>query len=140
MGLGTKIFIIEDDDSICPLPLKKYERLKDEKSDEKLPQYAGSRLRCAYLIVEYINRKPDAILHTNYYFIDFDSFGRIDQSERENEIRLAVNMAASIQEEQTNVIKAEHHFARKKYKERYTWTPSQDLKNKIFSMVFGITI
>ena len=45
MGLSIRVFIAEDDDTIKRLPLACYERLHKQDSDERLPKYAGKRVR-----------------------------------------------------------------------------------------------
>ena len=43
MGIGHRVFIVNDDDSLQRIPLAKYERLYQEDSQERLLQYAGQR-------------------------------------------------------------------------------------------------
>ena len=47
MGLGLRIFIINDDDTIRRFPFSRYERLLQGDSKERLPQYAGKKIRFA---------------------------------------------------------------------------------------------
>ena len=47
MGLGLRIFLINDDDSIQRLPLVRYERLWRRDPEECLPEYASKRVRYA---------------------------------------------------------------------------------------------
>jgi hypothetical protein len=45
MDAGLRIFIVNDDNSLERLALKKYERLMQRDPDISLPQYAGKRVR-----------------------------------------------------------------------------------------------
>ena len=69
MGLGTRIFIVEKDDSLQRLTLKGYNRLIKGHPDEGLIQYAGKRIRYALIVLEMINRKPAEVLMIEYLII-----------------------------------------------------------------------
>jgi hypothetical protein len=45
MGLGTRIFIVKEDDSLQRLTPKRHNRLIKGYPDEGLMQYAGKRIR-----------------------------------------------------------------------------------------------
>ena len=55
MGLGTRIFIVKEDDSLQRLSLKRYNRLIKGYPDEGLMQYRGKRIRYALIVLEMIN-------------------------------------------------------------------------------------
>ncbi len=57
MGVGLRIFIVNDDNSLERLSLKKYERLMKRDPDISFPQYAGKRVRYAEVAIEFENRK-----------------------------------------------------------------------------------
>ncbi|MGD8992868.1 MAG: hypothetical protein PVI00_15535 [Desulfobacterales bacterium] len=59
MGLGTRIFIVKEDDSLLRLALKRYNRLIKGHPDEDLMQYAGKKIRYASIVIEIMNRKPN---------------------------------------------------------------------------------
>jgi len=100
MGLGTRIFIVQEDDSLQRLSLKRYNRLIKGHPDEGLMQFAGKRIRYALVVLEMINRKPVEILMTEYSFLTFDSKGRLDAGEREKAARLAMDALEPIAPEQ----------------------------------------
>ena len=56
MGLGTRIFIVKEDDSLQRLTLKRYNLLIKGHPDEGLMQYAGKRIRYALIVLEMINQ------------------------------------------------------------------------------------
>ena len=55
MGLGIRIYIVEEDDSLKRLTLKRYNRFIKGHPDEGLMQYAGKKIRYALIVLEMIN-------------------------------------------------------------------------------------
>jgi len=139
MGLGTRIFIVKEDDSLQRLTLKRYNRLIRGHPDEGLMQYAGKRIRYALILIEMIDRKPVEILMTEYSFLAFDSKGRLDASEREKAARLAMDTLEPIAPEQKSgkVIDVKHRFAKKKFDDRYLWKPTAEIETAIQRAIFG---
>ncbi len=80
MGLGSRIFIVNDDRSIEKLSLARFERLFRQIPDERLSKYAGKRVKYAHVILELKNRKPVEVGMIQYSYLPFNSEGRIDQS------------------------------------------------------------
>ena len=139
MGVGTRIFIVKEDDSLQRLTLKRYNRLIKGHLDEGLMQYAGKRIRYALIVLEMINRKPVEILMTEYSFLTFDSKGRLDASEREKAARLAMDTLEPILpgKKSERIIDAKHKFAKKRFGDRYLWKPAPDIEAAIQRAIFG---
>ena len=139
MGIGLRIFLVNDNDFVHRLPLTKFERLRRRYTEECLPQYAGKRVRYALVVTEMERRNPVAIHRIQYAFLHFDSEGRLDIKEQEREARLAVELFPSIPDEEhpPQVIDAQHRFARKRYTDEYKWTPSLEMEAAIVEAVFG---
>ena len=139
MGLGTRIFIVKEDDSLQRLTLKRYNRLIKGHPDEGLMQYAGKRIRYALIVLEMINRKPAEILMTEYSYLAFDSEGRLDANEREKAARLAMDTLEPIALEPKSgkVINVKHRFAKKLFDDRYLWKPTPEIKAAIQRTIFG---
>lgn len=55
MGIGLRIFLVNDDDSLERLAVARYERLLRRDPEECLPQYAGKRVRYALVAYEVEN-------------------------------------------------------------------------------------
>ena len=138
MGIGLRIFLVNDDGSLHRLGVARYERLLRRDPKERLPRYAGKRLRYALIVCEVEKRKPVEILRIEYSWLCLDSEGRIDAAEQEREQRLAVEVLPPVlmEEQPRQVIDAKHRFAEKRYKDRYTWTPSVQLEAAIVRAVF----
>jgi hypothetical protein len=139
MGLGTRIFIVKDDDSIQRLSLKRYNRLIKGHPDEGLMQYAGKRIRYALIVLEMMNRKPAEILMTEYSYLAFDSKGRLDASEREKAARLVIDSIEPIDFERKSgkLTDVKHRFAKKRYDDRYVWKPSPEIETAIRKAISG---
>ncbi len=140
MGLGLRIFIVNDDASLERLSLARYERLLRGDPRESLPQYAGKRIRYALVVLEVEQRKPVAINRIQYNFIFFDSEGRIDASEREKAARLALEMLPPLppmEPKPEQVIAARHKFAKRRYDNHYKWTPTPEIEAAIVKAIFG---
>jgi hypothetical protein len=139
MGLGTRIFIVKEDDSMERLSLKRYNRLIKGNPDERLLQFAGKRIRYALMVLEMMNRKPVEILMTEYSFLTLDSEGLLDVSEREKSIRIVMDMLEPIASEQISgkVIDVKHKFAKRRFDDRYLWKPSPEIETAIQRAIFG---
>jgi hypothetical protein len=139
MSMGTRIFLVDGDDTVRRFPLSHFERLRREDPNESLPEFAGKRVRCAHVVLELSGRKPVEIIQLGYFMLFFDSRGRLDRSEREKAKELAVNMVPSYTDQTApeSVVDAEHHFAKKEYADRYKWTPTPEIEAAIFDAIFG---
>ena len=139
MGLTMRIFIINDDDSLRRLPNAKYERMLRLDPNGPLIEYANKRIRYVLVIVETENRKPKKILRIEYSYLFFDSKGLLDIQEREREMQLGVSMVPAFMADgkTSTVNNAQYKFAKKRYKERYSWTPSREREVAIADAVFS---
>ena len=138
MGISLRIFIVDDKDTVHRLPLAKYDRLLMQDSKECLPQYANMRIRYALVVVELYNRRPVQILKFQYSFLTFDDKGRLDPDESEREARLAFDVLGPIDTSSGNVIDAGHIFAKKRFRDKYTWEASPEIDAMIVNEIFRI--
>jgi hypothetical protein len=137
MGLGMRIFIVKDDDSLERMPFGRYNRLLQRHPSERLFQYAGKQVRCALIVVESINRKPVEILKCQYSYLSFDSDGMLKKG-GEGEVKLAMDMLEPvIIERAKQVVDARHKFARKRYAREYRWEPPPGIEAAIRKAIFG---
>ena len=139
MGIGLRIFLIGDDDSIQRLSLARYERLLRRDPRERLPRYAGKRVRYALVVLEVAERRPVEIIRIQYSFLHFDSKGSIDASDQEREARLGSEMLPTIPKEpdSTHVVDARHRFAKKRFDDAYKWTSTPEIEATIVEAIFG---
>jgi len=140
MGIGIRIYVVEDDDSLKRIPLTRYERMLRGVPGEALPQYAGRRMRSICAAIDLINRKPAEILRLDFSYLAFDSEGKLDRSEFEKSLGLGIDLLAGIEpvDPKRKVIDASHRFAEKRYKDQFTWSPSSEIEAAIITSIFGI--
>ena len=139
MGIGLRIFLVNDDDSIERLAVARYERLLRGDPRESLPQYANKRVRYASVALDLVHRKPVDVLYLHYGILWFDKEGRIDTDEQEKEWRLGVELIPSLlpENQASRLIDARHKFARKRYDDHYRWTPSKEVVAALVREIFG---
>jgi hypothetical protein len=139
MGIGTRIFLIEENDSLHRISISRYNKMRNLDSGECFTQYAGKRMRCAMIFLEVEKRKPLSVVRTEYYYLPFDNKGRIDSTETEKQIRLSLEIVPPILEEQSpkKVLDAQSRFAKKRYKHEFQWTPNQEIETAIMTAIFG---
>ena len=138
MGLRIRVFIVEDDETIKRLPLTRYERLINRSPDERLLEYAGKRVRYALIVVDLVNRRPIEIVRDEFGFLDFDDEGRFKEPHYEKEESLAFDLLDPFLSDQTNsqVIDARHKFAKKRYFDKFSWTPTDEIVVEIAEAIF----
>ena len=138
MGIGLRIFIVNDDDSLKRLSQAKFYRLAERDPKEKLPQYADKRIRYAIVYLDFVNRKPTEIVSIQYSMFSFDSDGRLDkvEFERERKLGFEVILDPGTDPRPTKVVDARQRFAMKSFYDRYTWKPSPDIEAAIVDAVF----
>jgi transposase len=139
MGLSIRIFIVEEDDTIKRLPLTHFERLHKHDPDERLLKYAGQRVRYALIVVDLVNRRPVEIVKDEFGFLFFDDEGRLEASEHGKAESLAFDMLTPLFSDQTNsrVINARHKFAKKRYFDKYSWSPTDEIIAALAEAIFG---
>ena len=84
MGIGTRIFLIDENDSLHRISTSLYNRLTNPDSDECFTQYAGKRVRCAMIFLMVKGRIPLSVVRTEYYYLTFDSEGQVIAQNRKD--------------------------------------------------------
>jgi len=137
MGVGLRIFIFNDDNSLERLALKIYERLMKRDPDISFPQYSGKRVRYAEVAIEFENRKPVEILRMEYFIMHFDSKGRIDSTVQDDMMSIGANLMPPIYfKYDPVVIDAQHHFAKKRFDHQFKWKPTPEIEMAILEAIF----
>jgi len=139
MGLGTRIFIVDDDDTLKRMPMRRYYRLFKRDPEERFLEYADNRIRYVLVVLELKNRKPVEILRIQYSYLSFDQKGRLREDERERAARLSMEMIKPLpsEEESNHVIDTAYKFAKKRFDREFRWKPSAELEAAIFKTIFG---
>ena len=139
MGTGLRVFFVHDDGSLERVPLARYERLRRREPGARFAEYAGKRVRCALVALEVAGRIPLAMDHVEYSVLPFDREGFIDDSAREEQTRLAVEILPTIgyEERSGQVINARRQFAKRRYEHEFKWRPTPAIQAAIVAAIFG---
>jgi hypothetical protein len=136
MGVGTRVFFF-DKDSVRRFPYAKFRRLWEGKTNERLPQYAGKRIKYALVTLGTENRRPIEIINIDFSYVSIDIEGRFDQYEIQEMLMDAMNcLDAPLKKTGRNVIDAASAFAKKRYCDKYLWTPTNDELSEISLLIF----
>jgi hypothetical protein len=139
MGIGHRFYFVEDDDTIHRFPFSRYEKLIRSGSKERIQKYAGKRIRCAFMTLQLEGKKPHRILRSEYPILTFDANGQFDSDMFEEEVRLAMQTLPPIMiaPRSSQIIDAQHHFARRRYHNEFTWEPTPEIENRIYDAIFA---
>lgn len=139
MGTGFRLFLVNDDDSLYRVPLARYERLLRFEPQERLPEYAGKRVRCALVVLDVLGRTPLDIRYIDHFMLSFDADGRIDANEWDRETQFVGEMVDSHMGESLDpkLVDARGHFARKRYFHEFKWIPTPRVRENIVTTIFG---
>jgi len=140
VGMGSRLFLIDDDDSLQRLSVEKLGRLIRFDKGVALPQYAGKRIRCAMAVLEVTGRHVQTIRHIDYFVLPLDDKGRVDKEEWTRGVRLALELLPSIAEEThpKHAVDARHRFMKKRYDHEFKWRPSRNIEEEIVAGIFGL--
>ena len=121
MNIGIRVFILENDGSLRPLPVRKFDGLL--RGEILYPEYAGKRVRYAMISVELENRKAVEIVRADYGFVSFDARGRLDEKDMERQMRQVAN-TLSVPGQESNFIDSRPPIAQQRYRAEFKWTPT----------------
>ncbi len=140
MGMGSRLFLIDDDDSLQRLSMARLDRLLRFDRQVTLPQYAAKRIRCAMAILEVAGRQVERIRHIDYFILPFDAKGRIDKGEWTRGVRLALELLPSISAptHPKQVIDARHRFIKKQYDHEFKWKPTRKMEEGIVAAILDL--
>ena len=138
MGTGIRVFLVHEHDSIERFSVARFERLRDEDSEGRLPQYAGKKIRYVIVFLETKDRKPVDILHIDHSYLLFDSEGRLDPKEKEIVSGFTIDLIAPLEEkENKKIIDARNRFVQKRYADRYRWESTPEIAKSVVEAIFG---
>ena len=139
MGIGCRVFFLDDDDSLQRISMAQLDRLLHFDRRESLQQYAGKRVRCAMVFWEVAGRQVQAIRNIDYFLLQFNDKGQIDKKKWEKGMRLGMELLPFIPNEEhpKKVINVQHRFAKRRYEHEFKWKPSRKVEEAIVAAVFG---
>lgn len=110
---------------ITRVSVQRFERLFLGDPHEAMPEYAGQRVRCAYVFVELEKRKPTRILRVDYMVLPFGLDGRVAEDSRRRRDALVGEIAGGLLPRVSETV-AEFgpHLARRQYQTEFKWQPT----------------
>jgi hypothetical protein len=139
MATTSRVFLLDEDGSIRPIPLARFERLWECDPNERLPECAGKRVRCVVVILEVQQRRPVEILHLDWSWLPFDSSGSLEETQLEIQRRVAIDMIdlVTATDKSAAVLQGRSHFAKKRYQHEFNWAPTPEVEEAVRRAVFG---
>ncbi len=138
MGLGGRIFLFDDENNLHRVSVKRFTKLYRYKNPESFPEFANQRMQCAFLMIEFENRKPIEIFHAQFTIVKFDEKGYLDADERSREERLSFAASLLHKSDISNpsVIDATQIFSKKRWHNEFRWKPSAEIIEILKKAVF----
>ena len=134
MGFSMKAFLVNEDDTFKQLTTVQHKKLFEKDATIRFPEYTNTRVRCVEIVVELVNRNPVEIVYASYSYFQFDAQGGIDQAYIDEMSQVIAQMMDGIpsSNDPENLIKAADRFAKKRFREKFTWEPSDELERALF--------
>ena len=139
MSLSLKYFIYDEaTDNLITVPFSKFEKLFKFEFTVTLIRYAGSRIKYISAAVQLENRKPVSISYIKYHILQVDQNGMLDRDFLE-ELKSAVTKMVNIPFDGVpgNIENKSSKLVEKDFNEKYSWTASPAIENKIKELLFG---
>lgn len=138
MGIGIRIYLVNDDDTLKRFPLARFERLLRRDEKERLREYAGKRVRYVLAAVDMFNRKPVTLLRLEFNYLALNPEGRLDERELQEAMRTGAEMLSPLQsgERHTKIVDARHLFARRRWEAKYIWEPTPQIEKAVIEAIF----
>ena len=137
--MSIRMFLVDDDDYVTRLPLRLYDRLSSGDATAAIPALSGKKARYALAIVDTEGRRVMQVQALECGYLPFDSTGRLDRRALDEQGELAMAMLGPLvlAETPSSVTNAAHLFARRAFKHRYKWEPSDVVIQRISELLFS---
>ncbi|MBI4527883.1 MAG: hypothetical protein HY695_29155 [Deltaproteobacteria bacterium] len=135
MNLSHRIIFVDGADRVMRMPNNRFEKLLSRCPTERVPQFAGQRIRVAEVIVSLENRRPVEIIRTCYFYLNFDRRGFADYETfmKHGALAIEAHMGSfwRFPEDTKKVIRAGHLFAARRRDHEAVWKPTPPLAGAI---------
>ena len=135
MGIGVRSFVVDDDGGVSRIPWHRMVRLFQGKPTQEFAERSGRPVRCAIVFLEFENRRPRRILRTEFNILHLDDDGGLDPEAQSQQLRLigqCLDCGAIPSRAPDNVLDMRPRLARKQLRDKFEWTPSEDVLEVIF--------
>ena len=139
MGIGIRVFLIDDNDTLHRISMARLDRLLHFDRRESFHLYAEKRVRCAMVVLEVEGRQVLVIRNIDYFLLPFDAKGRINREEWEKGMRLGMELLPRLLNDQhlKQIVDARHRFAKRRYEHEFKWKPSRKVEEAIVAAILG---
>lgn len=128
MGIGVRSFLIDRRGDVRRIPWVRMCRLFRGEPTIDFKDWAGTAVRCAVVFIEFDDRRPQRVMKTEFSVLYLDEHGALDRDTQTLQLRLigeSLNDVLSLPR-RDNVVDMRPRLARKRYRERFEWTPTED--------------
>jgi hypothetical protein len=137
MGASVRYYIFEDDDTIRIIPTARFIRLTTDRSTDRLPEYAGQRVRFVEIHLDFVERRPTAVRNAYFGRMRFDRRGRFDVSEWNEVLMAGVDKYLARFEPPGDAREQRAQAERQRIKRAHEWKPSRSLRSRLNSAALG---
>jgi glutamine cyclotransferase len=136
---SVRHFIIDKNDQIFKISQAKFDRMLTHNSEEKIPSFAGLRLRYAEIAIELRNRKPDSVVRSIFSYLSIDSDGFLDFNRylKDGGIVSSAGLPDFGKMSGSNLIDANKIFSKKLRNNTVWWIPKQEIEKAIYDASLG---
>jgi hypothetical protein len=141
MGITLRHFIYEKEtDNLHIIPSSKFNKLFDRDNSVTLKEYCGKYIKYIEVIIQLENKRPVSIINIVCHIMKIDDDGKFDNNFM-NELHVAAAQLINvpISDMPVNVFDSSSDFSEKKFKAKYSWTASEDIKNRVKELIFKNT-
>ena len=129
MGISFRHYLFAEDGSLRRLP----QRIVDElpSGRDAIPEFAGTRQRVAYLVLENADSRPKRILDARGEFWTFDADGKVDRDMNERMIAVLDRVAEPPAARRGPVVDLVPEIKKREQQARDEWTLTADDLDRI---------
>ncbi len=128
MELGFRVFFLEDNGHIRPIPWATFVGLYFNFPSIRFPEYAGQAIKSIHAVVELADKVPVQILESIFFITHFDAAGNMDPTKKTERQKLAVAMSRTVPETELSkgVIDIRARLSERQYDHQFRWYPSKE--------------
>jgi hypothetical protein len=137
MGIGLRHYLLDADDTLYGIPNAAFDRLLRNPVRNRLPRFAGQRIRSAEISLAQMNGKPIAVERSSFSMLTFENNGALVSPLADRHVRARAELALAPAFGQpvrgTAVEDAESRFLARGGQ----WSPSPAVKRRIDQTALG---
>lgn len=138
MPVRSYFFIVENDGTFWRLSKKTFYRLLQPRGEEAHAEFAGQRIRYAQIHVIYDGTQAVSVARATFHSLKFDDAGRLDDDDVFKQQQLAVQLLDDPEDvSDASTREARIERVNEEFDLRFGWTPTSDLRDRLFAAALG---